>query len=83
MLCKYKNIFGQVNTGIHSYRLFNIAIIDVLFTILGAYLLYHLQIFIFSKYHITFINILIFLFILGIILHKIFCVNTTINKLLF
>jgi|UniRef100_A0A6C0H9P2 hypothetical protein len=83
MLCKYKNIFGQVNTGTHSYRLFNIAIIDVIFTILGAYILYKLQIFIFSKYHITFINILIFLFILGIILHKLFCVDTTINKILF
>ena len=27
MLCQYKNIFGEINTGVHSYRLFNIAII--------------------------------------------------------
>ncbi len=29
-LCKYKNIFGAPNTGVHSYRIFNIAIVDAL-----------------------------------------------------
>ena len=40
MLYKYKNIFGKVGTGIHSYRIFNIAIADVLLTIIGAYLIH-------------------------------------------
>ena len=26
-LCKYKNIFGEVKTGAHSYRLFDVAIL--------------------------------------------------------
>ena len=77
MLCKYKNIFGKVGKGIHSYRIFNIAIMDVLFTILAAFIIY----FIFPKY--SFIYILLFLFILGIILHYLFCVPTTIDQLLF
>ena len=77
MLCKYKNIFGKVRKGIHSYRIFNIAIMDVLFTILVAFII---SLF-FPKY--SFIYILLFLFILGIILHYLFCVPTTIDQLLF
>jgi len=70
-------MLGKVGEGIHSYRIFNIAIADVLFTVLGAFII-HLFI---PKY--KFIFILIFLFILGIILHRIFCVKTTVDKLLF
>jgi hypothetical protein len=28
MFCKYKNIFGEEGKGVHSYRIFNIAIVD-------------------------------------------------------
>jgi len=75
-LCKYKDILGKPNKGIHSYRLFNIAIVDVVLTIIGAYLI---SLFISTSFMYT----LIALFILGIILHRIFCVRTTIDKLLF
>jgi hypothetical protein len=75
-LCKYKDIFGKPNQGAHSYRIFNIAIVDVLLTILAAYLLSIL-----TGY--KFVYTLIFMFILGIISHRIFCVRTTIDKLLF
>jgi hypothetical protein len=77
MFCEYKDVLGQVGTGIHAYRIFDIAIVDVLFTILGAYII-HLLI---PEY--DFVYILIFLFLLGIILHRIFCVRTTIDKILF
>ena len=77
MLCQYKNIFGKVGEGLHSYRIFNIAIVDVILTILSAFIIY---LFI-PKYN--FFIILLFLFILGIVLHRIFCVRTTIDKLLF
>ena len=76
IFCKYKNIFGLPNKGIHSYRFLNLAIIDVIMTIIGAGLISY-----FLK--ISFIYTTIFLFILGIILHKLFCVRTTIDKLLF
>jgi uncharacterized protein YqhQ len=70
--CKYKNTFGLPSQGVHSYRIFNIAIVDVISTIIGAYII--------SKiFHYSFTHCLIFLFILGIILHYIFCVETTIN----
>jgi hypothetical protein len=75
-LCKYKDILGKPNQGVHSYRIFNIAIVDVLLTIIAAYILS-----IVTGY--KFIYTLIFMFVLGIISHRIFCVRTTIDKLLF
>ena len=77
MYCKYKDFFGEVNTGIHSYRVFNIAIMDVIFTFLAAFIIYLFM----PQYN--YLVILLFLFITGIILHHIFCVKTTIDKLLF
>jgi hypothetical protein len=38
-LCKYKNFFGKPGEGAHSYRIFNIAIVDLGLTILVAYIL--------------------------------------------
>ncbi len=75
-LCKYKDILGKPKTGAHSYRIFNIAIVDVLLTILASFLISY-----FSQ--IPFWKVLIFLFLLGIVLHRLFCVRTTIDKLLF
>ena len=75
-LCKYQTALGIPNKGIHSYRLFDVAIIDVIFTVIGAIIISY-----FSKR--SFIYTLIFLFLLGIILHRLFCVKTTIDKLLF
>jgi hypothetical protein len=75
-LCKYKDIFGKPNEGVHSFKIFNIAIVDVLLTILVSYILS-----LFTKY--KFIYILLFMFIFGIVCHKLFCVRTTIDKLLF
>ena len=75
-LCQYKNILGKVGEGIHSLRFMGLAIVDVLLTILGSYLLS-------LNFHWNFWITLIIVFILGIILHRVFCVRTTIDKLLF
>lgn len=75
-LCKYKNALGVPGKGIHSYRLFGLAIADVIMTIIGAFLISY-----FTKRN--FIYTLIILFVSGIILHRLFCVRTTIDKLLF
>jgi len=74
--CKYKNLFGKPHQGAHSHRFLNLAIVDVILTILVAILISY-----FAK--IPFIYTLIALFILGILLHRLFCVRTTIDKLLF
>ena len=39
-LCKYRNLLGEVGKGVHSYRIFDIAIVDVLLTFIGAYIIY-------------------------------------------
>jgi mannose/fructose/N-acetylgalactosamine-specific phosphotransferase system component IID len=77
MFCQYKNIFGEPGKGIHKYRIFNLAAVDVIATIVMAFIIYLL----YPKY--KFFHILFILFLLGIILHHIFCVRTTIDKLLF
>ena len=75
-LCKNKDLFGKPNTGLHSFRIFNIAIVDLFLTIFAAYL--------FSVvFKFSFLYSFAVLFILGIILHHIFCVKTTIDKLIF
>jgi len=75
-LCKYANFFGVPNTGAHSYRFLNIAIIDVIMTLICSYFLSYI-------FQTSFMATCVMLFILGIILHRIFCVRTTIDKLLF
>ena len=78
MFCQYKNIFGKVGEGAHSFRIFDIAIVDVLLTILGAYVLQR-----FFFMNCNFSLVLLLLFLIGIVLHRLFCVRTTIDKLLF
>lgn len=73
-LCKYKDIFGKPKEGPHSYRLFNIAIVDTVLTIIIGYLI--------SKFFkLKLLYVLGVLFVLSIIIHKIFCVETTLTKI--
>ena len=75
-LCKYKNALGEPKKGIHSYRLFGVAIVDVIMTIIASFILSYL-------FRYSFLFTTISLFALGIILHRLFCVRTTIDILLF
>jgi len=76
MLCQYKNLFGKVGEGAHSYRIANIAMVDTILTILGAYLI-HLV----TGYHFAYT--LLGLFLSGILLHHLFCVRTTVDRVIF
>lgn len=73
-LCQYRHIFGKEKEGIHSYRFMNIAIVDVLFTFIGALLIAY-------YFKLNIIIVFIGLIILGTIIHYIFCVETTITKM--
>lgn len=82
--CAYKDIFGVPGTGIHSYRIMNIAVVDVLATLILAFIIH--QIILESWLDIHWISIwwiIILGFLAGIIAHRLFCVRTTIDKLLF
>jgi hypothetical protein len=74
-LCRYKDILGIPGKGIHSYRIFNVAIMDVIMTVIASYIISLI-------FRISFLWSFVFLFILGEILHYVFCVPTTIMKLL-
>lgn len=83
-LAKYKDIFGKPNEGAHSSRFLGIAIVDAGATIIAAGVI-SLIITLLSNFKFlkTFLITLLILCILAIILHRIFCVNTTVNKWIF
>ncbi len=70
-------MFGEVGKGLHSYRIFDIAILDVLLTIVSAYIIHQIL------PQFSFHNIMYVLFISGIILHRFFCVRTKVDTILF
>ena len=94
LLSKYKDIFGKPNEGVHSYRFLNLALVDIIVTIIFGILIglilnkiddsksqnKNLR---FSIFSFNIIKIIVLLFLLGIVLHRLFCVRTTIDRLLF
>lgn len=73
---EYRYLFGVEKEGIHSYRLYDIAIADVIMTIIGAILFSYV-------FKIDYLISLIFLFTLGVILHYLFCVESTVNMYIY
>lgn len=76
MLCKYKDVFGKPREGLHKYRLFDVAVIDVVGTFVGALVISQVS-------GLRFISVFIGLMGLGVLAHRVFCVNTKLNILLF
>lgn len=68
-------IFGKPNEGIHTH-IFDIAIIDFMGTIFGAWFISYI-------FKLNFLYLLVIFFLLGILAHRIFGVRTTLDKLLF
>lgn len=75
-LCKYSNMFGAPRTGVHATRIADIAVIDLALTVVAAYWLSLI-------YKQPFYKMLFGLLLLGIVMHRIFCVNTKVNVALF
>lgn len=75
-LCAYKNALGVPNQGIHSYRLFGVAIADVLMTLALALVISYMA-------DVSFVITSAVLFLMGIALHRLFCVRTTVDAMLF
>ena len=75
-LCRHKNIFGAPGTGAHAYRLFDIAVVDVVGTIVIGWCLAY-----FAGWSVW--KTLAGAFLLGILFHRLFCVRTTVDKLIF
>lgn len=76
MSCPFSNIFGKPNTGVHSYRIFGLAAIDILLTAVMAWL--------FARYinnYSILINLTL-LWLIGVLFHILFCVKTPITEFL-
>jgi hypothetical protein len=75
-LCLYKDLFGRPREGAHSYRIFDIAVVDVAATVFLAFIIARL-------FGVVFWKSLVVLFIVGILSHRAFCVRTTVDKVFF
>ena len=86
LLCPYKDIFGQPKRGVHKYRLFGLAFVDLLLTFIGAILLAYYRPLIKELIiggdvvpQLMISNTIIYFFVLWFIgwcLHILFCVDT-------
>ena len=75
-LCKYKDILGVPGKGIHKYRIFHLALTDIVLTIIRTLILSKL-------FNSNYLLTLLILFITGIFLHWLFCVPTKLNMLIY
>jgi hypothetical protein len=73
MLCSFRSIFGDPREGVHSLRFFDFAVVDTVLVLIVAYFI--------SKKH--FILWALGLFLLGIAVHRFFCVKTKVDQLIF
>ena len=74
--CEHREIFGKVNEGIHSVRIFNIAILDVIGTIILACVMKEM-----CDMKTPLYKIVLFLILLSIPIHMYFCVDTRLTKM--
>jgi hypothetical protein len=75
MLSEYKNILGAPRTGLHSYRILDTAMIDYVDTILMSFAMAY-----FTKVPLVLSTII--MFILGILVHLLFGLETNTVKYL-
>ena len=73
--CKYKNLFGPPETGVHKYRFFGFALFDLCVTLFLAFLIG-------MVWKIDIGIIFTLLWISSILVHYLFCVETKTMKLL-
>lgn len=75
-LAKYKDIFGKPKEGIHALRFCGLAFWDLFLTLVFVIVFSYV-----TKYNPYYVFAITFG--LGIVLHKLFSVDTTINKTIF
>ena len=75
-LHKYKDIIGKPGEGAHSYRFLGFTVVDTVTVIIVALLVAW-----YFKWNAWYT--LVGFFISGVLVHRLFCVRTTVDKLLF
>ncbi len=78
--CRYKHAFGRVREGVHSLRVFDIAVVDVALTLLlCAFMAWALSL----KSVLSISALVIGVFATAVVAHRVFCVKTAIDVALF
>lgn len=75
MMCRHANIFGAPRTGVHSYRLLDVAIADAALAVMFALFL--------VRRGVPLVRAFLGTFVAGVVAHRLFCVRTKIDALLF
>jgi fructose-1,6-bisphosphatase/inositol monophosphatase family enzyme len=75
-LCRYKDIFQAPGTGVHSIRFLGVAAVDLGLTIVGALLLSRTT-------GVSPWLCITGLLAAGVVAHRVFCVDTALNKAIF
>lgn len=75
-MSKLSEIFGRPGEGIHRHRFLGVAVVDVLMTIAGSYVLSRMT-------KMSFQDTTVLMFLIGIVAHRIFGVRTAVDKLIF
>lgn len=75
MLCKYRDILGKPNEGVHKH-MYGIAINDLISTLLVTFLIWFVT-------RMNPVLLVIMMAIATVLVHRLFCVNTTVNKMIF
>ncbi len=72
-LCEYKDIFGKPNEGAHSHRFLGLATVDLIGFVLLVFVIV-------SYFGTGVLSTTIWLAILTIFIHWLFCVPTALNR---
>jgi hypothetical protein len=80
-LCPYRHVFGKEREGFHAYRVFDVAIVDLAMTIgaaiaIGKWMGY-------GTYTQSMLLCILGTLLIGVIAHRVFCVDTKFGVLLF
>lgn len=75
-LCKHRDIAGKPEEGVHAIRFMGMAAFDIVGSLILATVIalatgWNLAVCVFV------------VFVLGVIVHRLFCVNTAVNKFIF
>lgn len=81
MACPYRHIFGKEREGLHAYRVFDVAIVDLALTVsaaiaFGKWMGY-------GVYSLAMLMCIFGALLMGVIAHRVFCVDTKFGVLLF
>jgi len=76
MLCEYRDFFGKPREGAHAWRFMDFAMVDFIGTAVIAF-------FVSRYYRCSFVVLFLALLGLGVVFHRLFCVNTKLNTMLF